>query len=51
MGGDLKVREGVRGRHLEEVIFCENVLDLAITVNYGQTRNFQRDKQINSLRH
>ena len=51
MGSDLKVREGVRGCHLKEVILCKDILDLAVRVNYWQTGNFERNEQINSLHH
>ena len=51
VGVDLQVREGVRGCHLKEVILCKDVLDLAVRVNNRQTRNFERNEQIDSLHH
>ena len=51
VGSYLQVREGIRGCHLKEVILCEDVLDLAVRIDYRQTRNFERNKQINSLHH
>lgn len=51
VSGDLQVREGVRGGHLQEIILCKDVLDLAVRVNNRQTRNFERNKQVDSLHH
>ena len=49
MNSDLEVREGVGGRHLEEVILGEDIIDLAVPVKYWQTGDFERHKEVDSL--